>query len=157
MMFDVNSLFSGTISANGTRAGQAVTATGISTNVLDTRINGAPALVDLGEYGRDLWLDVVIPVAFNNLTSLQIELISDSNSNMTTSPVSHFSKTIALAALTAGANPVRVQIPSDDYKEFLAVRYTVTGTAPTTGTVIAFLTLDAQRNIAYPSGFTLDV
>jgi hypothetical protein len=157
MQFDLNTLFSGTVAANGTRAGQAITATAISTNVIDTRVNGAPASVDLGMYGRDLWLDVVIPVAFNNLTSLQIELISDSNSNMTTSPVSHFSKTILLAALAAGANPVRVQVPSDDYKEFLAVRYTVVGTAPTAGTVIAFLTLDAQRNVGYPSGYTLDV
>lgn len=157
MMFDLNTLMSGTVSAAGVRAGQAITATAVSTNSIDTRVNSLPASVDLGEFGQDLWLVVVIPVAFNNLTSLQVELISDSNANLTTSPVSHFSKAILLAGLIAGANVVRVQVPSDDYKEFLGMRYTVVGTAPTTGSVIAFLTLDAQRNVGYPGAYTLDV
>lgn len=157
MMFDVNSLFSGAISANGTRSGQAITATAVSTNVMDTRVNGLPALVDLGQFGQFIWLDIVVTAAFNNLTSLTITLESDSTSNLATAPVVHFSKTILLAGLTAGANPVRVQIPSDLYKEFLGVRYTVTGTAPSTGAVVAFLVLDAQANVGYPSGFSVDV
>lgn len=158
MLMDVNSIFSGAIAADGTRTAQAITATAISTNVIDARQpGGTPATKDEGMFGQDLWLDVVVVQAFNNLTSLTITLESDSASSMASAPIVHFSKTIPLASLTAGSNPVRVQIPSDDYKRYLGVRYTVTGTAPTTGSVFAFLTLDAQRNVTYPSGFTVDV
>jgi len=157
MLQDVNSIFSGAIGANGARTAQAITATANSTNVMDTRLNGngAPALVDIGVDDTP-WLVVVVVQAFNTLTSLQIDLVSDSNSNLATSPVTHFSKTVLLAGLTAGAQVVRVQLPSDDYKEYLGVKYTVNGTNPTQGSVYAFLTPDPQRNIGYPSGFTLD-
>lgn len=157
MLQDVNTIFSGSIAASGTRSAQAITATANSTNVLDSRINGAPALVDLGLVEDCMWLVVLVVQAFNTLTSLQIDLLSDSNSNLATSPVTHFSKTVLLAGLTAGAQVVRVQLPSDDYKEFVGVKYTVNGSNPTLGSVLAFLTPDPQRNIGYPSGFTLDV
>jgi hypothetical protein len=158
MLQDLNTIFSGAVAADGTRTAQAVTATAISTNVLDARQPaGAPTLKDEGVFGQDLWLVVQVIQAFNNLTSLTVTLESDSASTLASAPVVHFSKTIALAALTAGSTAVRVQIPSDLYKRYIGVRYTVTGTAPTTGSVMSFLTLDAQNNILYPSGFTVDV
>ena len=157
MYQDTQTMFSGAIAADGTRTPQPITATAISTNVMDLRNGASPALKDEGMFGRDCWLDIVVPAAFNNLTSLTITLESDSTSNLATAPVVHFSKTILLANLTAGSNPVRVQVPSDDYKRYLGVRYTVTGTAPTLGSVYAFLVLDAQRSVNYPSGFTVDV
>ena len=141
------------------RSGQAITASTLSTNVLDRTGNTVqfPTLEDEGLSGAELWFVVVIPQAFNNLTSLQIELISDSASNLTTAPVVHFSKTILLANLTAAAQPVRVQLPSDDYKRYIGVRYTVAGTAPTTGTVWAFFTMDINRNVIYPTNYSIDV
>lgn len=157
MLQDVNTLFSGAIAANGTRSAQAITATANSTNVLDMRPGGVPASEDIGVGYPSPWLVVNIVQAFNNLTSLQIDFVSDSNSNLATSPVTHFSKTVLLAGLTAGAQVVRVQVPSDDYKEFAGLKYTVNGTAPTTGSLLAFLTMDPQRNIGYPGAFTLDV
>ena len=157
MMIDLNCLFSGSVASNGARAGQAVTATTLSTNVMDTRINGAPAVQDLGMWGEDLWLVVVVTQAFNNLTSLTITLESDSAATISVAQVVHFSKTIALAGLTAGAAVVKIQLPSDDYKEFAALRYTVNGTAPTAGAITAFLTPDVQRNVGFATGFTLDV
>ena len=156
MMIDPNCLFSGSVASSGARAGQAVTATTLSTNVMDTRINGAPAVQDLGMWGEDLWL-VVVTQAFNNLTSLAITLESDSAATISVAPVVHFSKTIALAGLTAGAAVVKIQLPSDDYKEFAALRYTVNGTAPTAGAITAFLTPDVQRNVGFAPGWTLDV
>jgi hypothetical protein len=156
MIMDSQELFSGAIAADGTRSAQAITATAISTNVLDLRNAATPALADEGMKGQELWLIVQVIAAFNTLTSLTITLESDSASTLASAPVVHYSKTIALAALTAGSNAVRVQIPSDDYKRYLGVRYTVTGTNPTLGSVIAFLTLDPQRNVIYPSGFTVD-
>lgn len=157
MIQDSQELFSGTIGADGTRGAQAITATALSTNVLDLRNSGSPALVDEGLSGPEMWLVIQCIAAFNNLTSLTITLESDSTSNIATAPTVHCSKTILLAGLTAGANLIRMQLPSDDYKRYLAVRYTVTGTAPTTGSVVSFLALDVQRNVIYPSGFTVDV
>lgn len=155
MLQDLNTIFSGAVAANGTRSAQAITATAVSTNVLDSRQSGLPATVDMGVGYPTVWLIVNVVQAFNTLTSLQIDLLSDSNSNMSTSPVTHFSKTVLLAGLTAGAQVVRVQIPSDSYKEFIAVKYTVNGSNPTLGSVLAFFTTDPQANVGYPSGFTV--
>jgi hypothetical protein len=155
MLQDVNTIFSGAIAASGARTAQAITATANSTNVLDTRQSGLPALEDLGVGYPTVWLIVNVVQAFNTLTSLKIDLVSDSASSLASSPVTHFSKTILLAGLTAGAQVVRVQIPSDLYKEFMGLIYTVAGTNPTTGSLFAFLTMDPQVNIGYPSGFTV--
>jgi hypothetical protein len=160
MILDLQELFSGTVASNGARTGQAISASGLSTNVLD-RTGAAvqfPTLQDEGISGPDVFLVVNVGQAFNNLTSLQIEIISDSNSNLVTSPVSHVSVTLLLALLTAGATPARIQLPSDNYKQFVGLRYTVNGTAPTTGTLFAFLTHAIQRNVIYPTALpALDV
>jgi len=160
MILDLQSMFSGTVAADGTKTAQGpVTATAISTNVIDLRQpNGAPTVVDNGILGIDMYLVVQTIQAFNNLTSLTITLESDSTANLATAPVVHFSSgAILLAALVANTVQVRTLLPSGSYKRYLGLRYTVTGTAPTTGTVLAYLTPDAQRNIAYPGAYTLDV
>lgn len=158
MLQDLNTIFSGAVAADGTRTAQAITATAVSTNVLDARQpGGVPTLKDEGIVGEDLWLVVQVIQAFNTLTSLTITLESDSASSLASAPVVHFSKTIALAALIAGSTAVRVPMPSDDYKRYIGLRYTVTGANPTQGSVMAFLTLDPQRNVIYPGSFTVDV
>jgi hypothetical protein len=159
MILDTQTVFSGAVAVDGTRTPQGpITATAISTNVLDVRNNATPALADEAlQGGGECWLIVQVIQAFNNLTSLTITLESDSATSLASAPVVHFSKTILLAALTAGATPVRIQLPSDDYKRYLGLRYTVTGAAPTTGTISAFMTFDPQRSITYPGAFTVDV
>lgn len=159
MILDLQSMFSGTVAADGTKTAQAITATAISTNVMDLRQpNGAPTLVDNGILGMNLWLIVQTIQAFNTLTSLTITLESDSVAGLSSSPTVHFSTgAIALAALTANTVLARVLIPSGDYERYLGLRYTVTGTNPTLGTVLAYLTPDPARNVAYPSGYTVDV
>lgn len=156
MIQDTQEIFSGAIAANGTRSGQAITATALSTNVLDFRNGTSPTLADEGISGPELWLVVVVTQAFNNLTSLTITLESAVDTGISTSPTVHVTKTALLAALTAGATVLRVQLPSDDYQRYVGVRYTVAGTAPTTGAVMAFFTMDINRNVNYPSGFTVD-
>lgn len=157
MLIDLQATFSGTTAVDGTKTAQGpITATQISTNVIDVRsVSGLPALADEGIDGTDLYLVVKVIQAFNNLTSLTITLESDSTANLATAPVVHYSKTILLAALTAGAEVVRVQMPSDDYKRFVGVRYTVTGTAPAAGTVLAFMVGTPQRTLNYPTGFVV--
>lgn len=159
MLQDINTIFSGAIAADGSRTAQAITATAISTNVLDARQPaGTPVLKDEGMFGQDLWLVVSVVQAFNTLTSLTITLESDSTTNLATSPTVHFTKSVLLAGLTAGAQVVKVQVPSDfTYERYIGLRYTVVGSNPTLGSLYAFLTLDAQNNLIYPSGFSVDV
>jgi hypothetical protein len=158
MLQDVNTIFSGAIASDGTRTGQAITATAISTNVLDLRSGRTtPVTADESVSGPELYLLVVVTQAFNNLTTLTITLESDSAATLASAPVVHASQAVALAGLTLGATVVRIQLPSADYKRYLGVRYTVAGTAPTTGAVQTFLTMDQQRNLIYPGNFSVDV
>lgn len=159
MIQDTQSMFSGTIASDGTRTGQAITATAISTNVIDLRQpNGAPALADAGTTGLPLYLVVSVGQVFNNLTSLTITLESDSTANLATSATVHFSATILLAALTANTTVLRIPLPvGATYERYLGLRYTVTGTAPSTGTVFASLVFDHGLNTIYPGSFTIDV
>lgn len=160
MIFDLQSMFSGSVAADGTRSGQAITATAISSNVIDLRQpGGAPAVVDNGLLGDNgLWLVVQIGQAFNTLTSLTITMESDSAAALNSAPVVHYSSgAIALANLTANKILLRVPLPSADYKRYLGLRYTVAGSNPSTGTVQAFLAFDHGANPIYPGSFTIDV
>ena len=159
MILDLQTTFSGAVALDGTKTAQGpITATQISTNVLDLRNAATPALVDEGILGyTEEWLVVNCIQAFNNLTSLTITLESDSAPGLATLPVVHFSATILLAGLTANTQLLRVQLPSADYKRYLGLRYTVNGAAPSTGTLLANLTGDPQRNVIYPTGISIDV
>lgn len=157
MILDTQLLFSGTIAADGTRSAQAITATANSTNVIDLRNATTPTLVDEGIDGETMWLVVQVGQIFNTLTSLTIALVSDSATSLASSPVTHYSASILLATLAAGATVVRIPLPSADYKRYLGLIYTVVGSNPSTGTLNAFLTMDVNRNVIYPSSFTLDV
>lgn len=156
MIMDSQELFSGAIAADGTRTAQAITATANSTNVLDLRNAASPLLVDEGLSGPEVWLNVQVLQAFNTLTSLTIAFVSSAATTLTT-PTTHYSTTIALAGLTANTSVVRVLLPSGDYLRYAGMIYTVNGAAPTTGSVYAFITQDIQRNVIYPSGYTVDV
>lgn len=157
MILDTQTLFSGAIAADGTRSSQAITATGFSTNVLD-RAGNTVQFATLEDEGvnPNPWLVVQVDAAFNNLTSLTIDLVSADNAALSTNLTVHYSKTVALAGLTAATRLVAVQIPSDDYRRYIGVRYTVAGTAPSAGSVYAFFTMDVQSNRNYASGFTVD-
>ena len=156
MILDLQTMFSGTVAVDGTKTAQAIVATAISTNVLDLRNAATPALVDEGFSGPEIWLEVTVIQAFNTLTTLTITLESDSAVGLATLPVVHFSSgAIALAALTANTNVVRVQVPSADYKRYVGLRYTVGGANPTLGSLVAHLALDVQRNKTYPGSFTV--
>lgn len=158
MILDLQTMFSGTVAADGTKTAQAITATAISTNVLDLRNAATPAAVDEGLVGANTWLVIQTIAAFNTLTSLTITLESDTAVGLGSAPVVHFSTgAILLAALTANTVLARVQLPSADYKRYLGLRYTVAGTNPTLGSILAYLTNGVDRNKVYPAGFTIDV
>jgi hypothetical protein len=133
MIIDNQSLFSDS---------QAITATAGSTNVLDTGLAGTPvghtvALEkDIGK-SRDLPIAVTVTEAFNNLTSLEVQVQVDGDVAFG-SAQTIASRTYLLADLTLGARlafPARV--PEGANERYLRLRYVVTGTAPTLGKVFA--------------------
>lgn len=159
MILDTQTIFAGTIAADGTRTGQALTATAISGNVLDTKNAALPASADEGISGPELWFVVQVQTAAaggDAAKTLTITLESSAAVGLTSSTIHYTSAAILGSALTAGATVVRVQLPSGDYLRYLGVRFTVSA-GFTSFNLFAFLTQDVQRNVTYPAGYTIDV
>lgn len=114
---------------------QVITASTDSTNHIDTQ--ATPTLKDLGQ--KDLFVRLIVTEAFNTLTSLAVELKSDSTTNLDTSETVHASKTILLAALTLGAEFTLTLPVGQDYERYLGIEYTVGGSNPTLGKITAIL------------------
>lgn len=129
--------------------GQAVTATAPSTNVIDLGAPGtpfgAPAAVeqDIGK-ANEIPLAFICQQAFNNLTSLQVDLqVSSDNATFVTVA----SRLYLLAELVVGSLNFPAEISVGTNKRYLRLNYTVTGTAPTTGKFFAAIVADRQSNL----------
>lgn len=141
---------------------QAVTATAISTNVIDLSPlgggQGVNTVRDIGS-GEELYLVVrtVETATAAGAATLNVSLESDSTENLATSPTVHFSTgALALAAFgTAGAQVAAVKLPAGDYERYLGVRFTVATGPLTAGKFDAFLTKDVQSYRPYAVGSTI--
>jgi hypothetical protein len=120
---------------------QAVTASGTSTNVVDL------GSADAGNSDH-IELFVKVDAAFNNLTSLGVKLQTSVDAAFTSPVDTPVNSTILLAGLTANTQVVKAKVPYGMYR-YARVYYTVTGTAPTTGTVTAALVADMQTNVSF--------
>ena len=130
---------------------QAVTATALSTNVIDLGQTGTPygAAAALGsDVGKGTPIPILAQVtsAFNTLTSLTISIETSANSNMSSSTVVASTGAIPLAQLVAGKQMSIQYVPNDVNKRYMALRYTVAGTNPTLGTITAGITMGNQNN-----------
>ena len=105
--------------------GQKITATAASTNKVDQ--------LAAGDAFAALWLVVDV-----KLTSLAIGIETDDDAAFG-SKKELAAVTVALADLVADANVVKMRLPLG-CKRYIRLNYTVTGTAPTAGSVKAFLT-----------------
>jgi hypothetical protein len=157
MILDQNLIVSGTVGGTAvspTITGQAITATAVSTNTVDLT-----TARDLFE-GNDLVkLRVMLPAAFNTLTTLTIEIIVASDAALTTNiKVVGSSGAIPLASLTLGALFAiegNAQIGSTNQR-YLGARYTVGGSNPTLGQVLADFGMEVQDGKKfYASGFAV--
>lgn len=134
---------------------QAVTATAISTNVIDLLPGGENTTVDIGA-GEDIMLVIKVPVTVtaDGDATVTFSLESDSTANLATSATVHWtSAAIGKADLTGGTQVVALALPRGTYERYLGVRYTV-GTGPlTAGAFDAFLvrSADSRRNYATKS------
>lgn len=161
-MIDANLVFDGTIStvAQGGVTGSAITATRVSTNVLDLLVAR-----DLGvdEY---LGLHVDILQTFLTLTSLTIDFEVGATAggtyyNILSTPA------IPVAQLIAGAPVFKYAVPWNQVLNatagvisapgrFLRLNYTVAGSNATAGTVFSYLNPapDRQSSYTYPNNYT---
>jgi len=119
MILDEQALFSNN---------QAVTADAASTNIVK---------LGTGEFavGTPIPIFIQVTEAFNNLTSLAIKVQTATDAAFTT-PVELASQTILLANLTKGAESSLNFLPKGNLG-YIRLYYDVTGTAPSTGKILA--------------------
>lgn len=126
---------------------QAITATAVSTNVIDLGIPGTPfggnqLKQDIGK-GTPIPLLIQVTEDFNTLTSVTVTAEVSAAAAMT-SPRVLLSETILLADLKAGKQTHVQVVPKDADLRYMAIRYTVTGTAPTTGKFTSGISMGNQ-------------
>lgn len=141
---------------------QAVTATAISTNVVDLYPLGNNQVTNLTRdigTGEDIYLVVNTVTAATDASSdatLTITLESDDNTSLSSPTVHYTSATLAFAAFSpANTELVKIKLPAGNYERYLGVRFTVAAGPLTAGTFDAFLVKDAQAFKAYKAGFTI--
>lgn len=116
---------------------QAITATAASTNVLNF---GKREIA----FGTPVELFVQITEDFNNLTSLKIAVQTSATENFSTA-VDLIDQTILLANLKKGTVSSLKFLPKGNLG-YMRLYYTVTGTAPSTGKILAGVTDGAEES-----------
>ena len=117
---------------------QAVTATAVSTNVIDLG-----AQKDIGR-GKPIPIRVQVTTDFATLTSLQIDLQTDADEAFS-DPVVLQGESVAAAALVAGKVLNFNYIPKNG-ERYLRMNYTVTGSDATAGNITAGIVMEHQDN-----------
>lgn len=156
MILDRNLIVSGSVGGTATTpsiTGQAITATAVSTDSIDLS-----QARDTFSGGDKLKLNVVLPAAFDTLTTLSFEIVQADDAALTSNvTVVGSSGPVALARLTAGA---RFTVEGNTRigslgQRYLGARYTVAGTNPTQGSVLAAFNDQVQDFKTYGSGFAV--
>lgn len=131
---------------------QAITATAASTNVWDILLQGTPYGWlsaygrDLGEGEEDIPLLVQVIQAFNTLTSLTVSWETSVDAAFTSPVVIATTAALPLASLVAGYRIPMTRVPRGSFLQYNRLKYTVTGTNPTLGTVTAAVVAANQSN-----------
>lgn len=131
---------------------QAVTATAISTNVIDTGVRDTPyggKAALKGDIGRGTKIPLLVQVTedFATLTSLTITVETSANADLSSSDVLYSSGAVGVAALIKGYQLPLDIVPNKATKRYLGIRYTVGGTNATAGKVTAGITMGNQTNV----------
>jgi len=130
---------------------QAITATAVSTNVIDlgaagTVYGAAAALApDIGK-GNPIPLLIQVTEVFNTLTSLQVTVEVDDNAAFSSAKIIAASRDILLADLVVGMRSELEFVPRGTDERYVRLRYTVTGTNPTTGKIAAAIVAGVHSN-----------
>ena len=142
-MLDVNTKFS---------VAQAVTSTGdtASTNIYD---NGSANTAEIG-LANELWLNVAVSETVTSAGSATVAFVLQDSADASSWADVYVTAAIPKATLVAGYQALLMQPPVGT-RRYLRVVYRVATAALTAGKFEAFISLDAQRNVARPSGFTV--
>lgn len=130
---------------------QAITGDAASTNTIDLS-----QARDIGE-GKPLYAVFTVTQAFNNLTSMLMEIVISDNADLS-SPTILSMQNALLAGLTVGAQFTVVVPPQVGSlgKRYLGAYFDVTGTNPSTGKVtVDFVEGIQDGKKSYASGFTV--
>lgn len=115
-------------------------------------LGAAPTLQNIGG-GEPIYLVIQIDTTIVGAgSSSEFKLVSDSTSNLTTSPTTHFSSgALPVATTVAGYQVCAIPLPSAaTYERYLGVTVTSSAFNTTAGKVNAFLTLTPPAWTAYP-------
>lgn len=137
---------------------QAVTATAVSTNVIDLSQSR-----DIG-VGEDIYVNIGVDTsaAAAGAATVTFEVITSANSDLSSPNVLIATGAVGKAELTAGRAPISLCLPPSVYaslplgQRYLGLRYTV-GTGPlTAGAFTAYISnTEVHGPKSYPSGFTV--
>lgn len=151
MITDRLLVVSGSNNPGSAISGQAITGDAVSTDTIDLG-----TARDIGE-GQQLYMVFTVVTTFDNLTSLDLEVISSANANLSSHTVLAETN-VLLAGLTAGRQYV-VAIPPQIAslgQRYLGARYDVNGTNPTAGSILAEVVMNIQDGRKfYASGFSV--
>lgn len=130
---------------------QAVTATAVSTNVIDTGVRGTPfdaAAAVNGDIGKGNPIQFLVQVTedFATLTSLTITLETSENADLSSSTVLYSSGAVGVATLLQGYQIPVQYIPNGATGRYIGLRYTVGGSNATAGMITAGITFGNQTN-----------
>lgn len=114
---------------------QAITATAESTNMIDL---GASFDLPGADTHQPMELFVVVTEDFNNLTDLTVSVQSDDDAAFGSPKTIALAAGVALASLKEGYRFPIQNLPKIE-ERYVKVKYTVNGTAPTTGKITAGL------------------
>lgn len=151
MITDRLLVVSGSNTPGSAISGQAITGDAVSTDTIDLG-----TARDIGE-GQQLYMVFTVVTTFDNLTSLDLEVISSANANLSSHTVLAETN-VLLAGLTAGKQYV-VAIPPQIAslgQRYLGARYDVNGTNPSAGSILAEVVMNIQDGRKfYASGFSV--
>lgn len=132
MIFDKTLMFS---------EDQAITATAASTNVIDL----GSARNMLG--GQEVPLSLTVTESFDKLTSLTISVETDDNEAFASATTVYTTPAIPLADLAVGKKVLPpYRLPLSVKERYVRMKYTVSGTDPTTGKITAGIVAALQAN-----------
>ncbi len=128
---------------------QAITASANSTNVIDLGVAGTPydAVAPLNQdVGKGNKVPVLIQVTedFNNATSVTVTIETGATTALGTVITT---ESILLADLIAGKQTCIEVLPNCLTERYLGIRYTVVGSAPSTGKFTSGITMGNQTNV----------
>ncbi len=141
-MLDMNNCFTATLTTNVRK--QAITGDAASTNLID--LDAANVQMGVGRIQPRLKVRVID--AFDNLTSLEIALETDTAVGFATAKKQIMIFNVAAAALIAGALVVDCPLPAQKYQQYMRLYFNVVGSNPAAGSLVGYLDDGADSGIS---------